>query len=70
MIDWGAFIVVALVSIASAAAIVTVYSVGLRLLAADDRRSIATVGAYGCFAISALGALYGLYLIIPAFHGG
>jgi len=70
MIDWGAFIVVAIVSIASAAALVTVYSVGLRLLAADDRPVAATFGAYACFVLCALGVLYGLYLIIPAFHGG
>jgi len=29
----------------------------------------ATAAAYSCFALSALGALFGIYLIIPAFHG-
>lgn len=70
MIDWGAFVVVALVSLVSAAALVSVYSVGLRLLAIDERPAVATVGAYGCFAACALGALFGIYLIVPALHGG
>jgi hypothetical protein len=70
MIDWGAFIIVAVVSIASAAAIVSVYAVGLRLLAAEPRRGGVTAGAYACFVVAALGALYGIYLVIPSFHGG
>ncbi|MCU1526502.1 MAG: hypothetical protein JWP75_265 [Frondihabitans sp.] len=70
MIDWGAFLVVAVVSIASAAALVGLYSLGLRLLAVDPRPTVVTVGAYACFVIAAVGALYGVYLIIPTFHGG
>jgi hypothetical protein len=70
MIDWGAFLVVAAVSIASAAALVAVYAIGLRLLAMDRRPVVATIGAFGCFVVAAVGALYGIYLIIPGFHGG
>ena len=42
-IDWSAFVTVALVSLFSAAALVTVYSLGLRLLTVDDRSAVRTV---------------------------
>lgn len=70
MIDWQAFLLVALVSIGSAAAIVALYATGIRLLATEPRRSGVAVGAYACFALAAAGALYGIYLIVPAFHAG
>lgn len=70
MIDWLAFVIVALVSLISAAAVVVIFAFGLRLLAIDARPAVATVGAYACFAVCALGALYGIYLIVPQFHGG
>ncbi|BDZ50108.1 hypothetical protein GCM10025867_23490 [Frondihabitans sucicola] len=70
MIDWGAFLVVALVSLVSAGLLVSVYACGLRLLAIDARPAVATVGAYACFVLCALGALFGIYLIVPALHGG
>lgn len=68
MIDWGAFIVVAVVSIGSAAAIVALFACGLRLLAVEPRRGAMSALAYACFAVAALGALYGVYLIIPSLH--
>ncbi|AMM20521.1 hypothetical protein AX769_10630 [Frondihabitans sp. PAMC 28766] len=70
MIDWLAFVIVALVSLISAAAVVVIFAFGLRLLAIDARPAVATVGAYACFVVCALGALYGIYLVIPQFHGG
>jgi hypothetical protein len=70
VIDWGSFIVVALVSIGSAAAIVALFALGLRLLAVDGSGAGIRIGAYACFAVSALAALYGVYLIVPYFHGG
>jgi hypothetical protein len=70
VIDWGAFIVVAVVSIGSAAGLVALFAAGLRLLAVDPRTIGIRVAAYGCFAVAALGALYGIYLVIPAAHLG
>jgi hypothetical protein len=68
VIDWGAFLIVALVSIGSAAALVSLFAFGLRLLAVEPRRAVISALAYACFALAALGALYGVYLIIPALH--
>lgn len=68
MIDWGAFAIVAVVSIGSAVALVAVFALGLRLTAIDSPRRIVQWAGYGCFVIAAVGALYGVYLIIPALH--
>ncbi|KQQ26493.1 MULTISPECIES: hypothetical protein [unclassified Frondihabitans] len=68
MINWGAFLLVALVSLVSAGALVTIYASGLRLLAVDGRPRAAVVGAYACFTVCALGVLFGIYLIVPALH--
>jgi hypothetical protein len=67
-IDWSAFATVALVSLFSAAALVTVYSVGLRLLTVEDRSTVRTIGGWACFVLCGLGVLYGIYLIVPALH--
>ena len=97
MIDWGAFLIVFLAALISAAALVALYSLGIRFLATpppkvrredgsfepdapsrddedDDvdalgRPRWATIGAYTCFALSVLGVLVGIYLIVPALHG-
>ncbi|MBD8703263.1 MULTISPECIES: hypothetical protein [Frigoribacterium] len=68
MIDWSAFVVVALVALFSAAALVSLYSFGLRLLAVDDRARVRTIAGYACFVVCALGVLFGIYLIVPALH--
>jgi hypothetical protein len=34
------------------------------------QRRLATYGAYVCFTLCALAVLYGIYLIVPALHGG
>jgi hypothetical protein len=70
MIDWGAFLVVGVVSLVAATAVVTVYAFGLRLLASptgEVSRSRRALG-YACFALCAIGVLYGVYLIVPALH--
>ncbi len=36
----------------------------------DGQKRLALVGAWVCFAISAGSVLYGIYLIVPALHGG
>lgn len=35
----------------------------------EGRKRAALAGAYACFTLCALGVLFGLYLIIPYFHG-
>jgi hypothetical protein len=68
VIDWGSFVLVAVVSIGSAALLVALFASGLRLLAVDASRVAPRILAYACFVLAALGALYGIYLIIPALH--
>lgn len=68
MIAWGAFILVALVSIGSAAALVTLFALGLRLLAFDRRRVEIRICACACFTVDALGAIYAVLLLIPSLH--
>lgn len=75
-IDWGALALVFIVALIVTTAVVTIYSLGLRMLAAGTngaqkagaRPVGATVGAYACIGISAATVLYGVYLVIPAFH--
>lgn len=96
-IDWGAFLLVALVAVVSACFVVSVYSVGLRFWSAADTRAgkytvkddgtigPATAGfpdpntaagavrmlralAVVCFVLCGAAVLYGIYLIVPAFH--
>ncbi|MCU1423830.1 MAG: hypothetical protein JWM51_121 [Microbacteriaceae bacterium] len=65
-IDWPAFFVVVVATLVSASAVVTLYSLGLRLSdrATGWRRS----AGIGCFVACAAVIVYGVYLIIPAFH--
>ena len=72
-IDWMSLIVVAGVTVAVAAAVVGIFSLGLAALSAGALpghrpNGWQRVGAYACFAAVALIVLYGLYLIIPQFH--
>ena len=78
MIDWGSFLVVAAASLVSTALVVSLYSFGLRFqgLTQPDaatgrpvRPVYATVLAYACFVLSAAAVLFGIYLIVPFFHG-
>jgi hypothetical protein len=111
VIDWFAFLIVAAASLFSSALIVTLYSLGLRLMTSagrspvvgpaeftgaitvltpkrtakeakrtrkalaanpltDGQKQLALVGAYVCFALCVGAVLYGVYLIVPALHGG
>jgi hypothetical protein len=79
-IDWGAFGLVVVAALAASLMIVVFFSVALRLLAigssagpdrdsaSEQRQPLATVGAVACVAICIAAVLYGLYLVIPAFH--
>ncbi len=72
MIDWIAFLSVAGVSLLAAVIVVGFYSLGLRLLSPSGEASsgIRRAGAVTCFVICGLAVLYGIYLIVPAFHQG
>lgn len=73
MINWGAFLVVAIATLVSAVLVVGLYATGVRLYAVsvDERvpsTRVARAAAYLCFVLCAAGVLYGIYLIVPAFH--
>ena len=73
MINRGAFLVVAAATLVSAVVIVGLYATGVRLYAVsvDEQvpsTRIARLAAYVCFTLCAIGVLYGIYLIVPAFH--
>ncbi|PJJ44112.1 hypothetical protein ATK23_1332 [Glutamicibacter mysorens] len=69
MIDWTAFLVVAVVTWIAALAIVAAYSFGVRLLAVakDGGRgqSVSKAGAYACFVVCGLIVALGVVLIVP-----
>lgn len=80
-VDWASIAEVAVVTLVAAVVIVTLYSVGLRLLAvgqpADGEAATggpsarpigATIGAYLCIGIGIVAVVYGIYLIVPIFH--
>jgi len=66
MIDWLAFLSVLVASIIGACGVVFLFSVGLRLVGSDVRwrRPVGVLA----FVLCGLVILFGLYLIIPAFH--
>ncbi|NKX49007.1 hypothetical protein HER39_00065 [Arthrobacter deserti] len=71
--DWLAFVVVAVATLVSALVVVGFYGLGVRLLAvaADaplPRQPLVRSFAYLCFGVCAAAVLYGIYLIVPAFH--
>ena len=74
-IDWASLALVAVTTVVAAVSIVGIFSIGVAALGAADNRAAAgqtagltrTVG-YACLGVAGLIALYGIYLIIPAFH--
>jgi hypothetical protein len=72
-IDWFAFVIVAVSTLVASMIVVGFYGLGVRLLAvATDavptRQPVVRLGAYACFAVCVAAVLYGIYLIVPAFH--
>jgi hypothetical protein len=80
-VDWGSIALVSVTALVATVVIVTVFSLGLRLLAIgspDDqdgrgtasvsRPALATIGGIICVGIGAAAVLYGIYLVIPLFH--
>jgi hypothetical protein len=70
---WLELLTVAGATLLSAATVVVLYALGVRLtaIAGDIRNSPASWTrplAYACFAVCGVAVLFGLYLIIPYFH--
>lgn len=76
IVEWGSFLLVTVVSLVSAVAVVTVASFGMKLYenAQQARKTegesgrLALAVARGLFGLCGLVVLFGVYLIIPAFH--
>ncbi|SLM88191.1 hypothetical protein [Brachybacterium nesterenkovii] len=70
-IDFAALGLVAGVTLLACVALVTLVSLGARLLDAGANGSIAPArraGGYAVLGLAGLLILFGLYLVIPAFH--
>lgn len=76
MIEWESFAIVAIASLLGACAVVTIVAVGLRLFENGMRARASDPSTGGgalaiarvLFALGGLVALFGVYLIVPAFH--
>lgn len=76
MIDWQSLVLVAVVSLVAAGVVVTIVSVGIRLLesALRARETDASAGRIRLvlskilFGLCGLLILFGVYLIVPALH--
>ena len=67
MIDWSAFVVVVVTSLVAACALVTLFSLALRVGEGPETwRRPASVGLY---VLCGIGVAFGIYLIVPALHG-
>ncbi len=71
MIDWSAFVVVAVASLVSACLLVTLYALGVRLITStgDLLPRTRRLAGVTCFVLCGALVLYGIYLIVPALHG-
>lgn len=73
-INWGALALVAAVTVIAAIGVVGLFALGVAALTADrtgssdSRRVAGNLVGYACVGVAGLLAIYGLYLIIPAFH--
>jgi hypothetical protein len=72
MIDWVAFASVAAASLVAACSLVAVYAVGVRLISStsDVLPRTRRLTGIACFVICGALVLFGIYLIVPALHGG
>ncbi|GAB3407897.1 hypothetical protein GCM10027515_24440 [Schumannella luteola] len=70
MIDWAAFFIVAAAALVAASAIVTLFSLALRFGDGGATGSWQRRVSVGLYVLCALVVLFGIYLIVPALHGG
>lgn len=73
-INWGALGLVALVTLAGAIGIVSLFSLGVGALSSPHRAkggtagTLTTAAGYLFLTLAAAVAVYGVYMIIPALH--
>ena len=74
-IDWAALGIVAVVAIVAAVVFTVLLSGGIRLVSQatvetnqDHRAAGVRTAGYGLIGLAGLVVLFGLYLIVPAFH--
>lgn len=72
MIDWAAFVTVAAASLISACLLVALYGLGVRLITSsgDPLPRSRRLAGVACFVVCGALVLFGIYLIVPALHGG
>ncbi|MGX5681207.1 hypothetical protein [Schumannella luteola] len=72
MIDWAAFVTVAVASLVSACLLVALYALGVRLTTStgDLLPRTRRLAGVACFVLCGALVVYGIYLIVPALHGG
>jgi hypothetical protein len=68
MIDWLSFVVVLAAALFAACVLVTLFSVALRV--GDGPGPWRRRASVGLFVLCGLGVAFGVYLIVPALHGG
>ena len=72
-IDWASLALVAVTTVVAAISIVGIFALGVAALThepVDGGRPniVARMAGYACVGVAGLIALYGIYLIVPAFH--
>jgi hypothetical protein len=77
-IDWASLALVAVTTVVAAVSIVGIFALGVAALTHAQATvqpggrsrvtGLARVAGYACIGVAGLIAVYGIYLIIPAFH--
>ncbi len=74
-IDWASLALVAATTVVAAVSIVGIFALGVAALThaqardgAGQASGLARMAGYACIGVAGLIALYGIYLIVPAFH--
>lgn len=74
-IDWASLALVAVTTVVAAVSIVGIFSIGVAAMGAAGSRAaggksvgLAKFAGFSCLTIAAVIALFGIYLIVPAFH--
>ena len=66
MIDWMAFVTVAVAALVAAGLLVTVFALALRV--GDSRVPARRAGSLALYGVCAFIVLFGIFLIVPALH--
>ena len=74
-VDWSSLVLVAVTTVVAAVSIVGIFALGVAALTHAQVRDgggqssgLARIAGFACIGVAALIALYGIYLIVPAFH--